>query len=120
MPIDPQYPEERIAYMLHDARIALLLTQATAGGGIAVTRRIPFIWIAIGRPLRNARSIILHHAITRSIWPISFTPPVRPGKPKGVMVSHRNAVHSTSARFAAYQEPVGAICCCPRSRSTVP
>ncbi|MDO3609089.1 AMP-binding protein, partial [Ralstonia pseudosolanacearum] len=34
LPVDPNYPAERIAFMLDDARPALLLTTSTAGAGM--------------------------------------------------------------------------------------
>jgi amino acid adenylation domain-containing protein len=108
VPIDPQHPEASIAYKLDDARIALLLTQARLAAVLPYyTQAIVYLdsdWPAIAQcpadnPALNNQPLDLAYIIYTS---------GSMSKPNGVMVSHRNAVHSTTARFAAYQEPVQA------------
>jgi amino acid adenylation domain-containing protein len=105
VPVDPDYPAERIGYVLDDCAAPVLLTQA------ALLDRLP---------PGNARVLCLDRD-----WPqVAAQPapalavPVTPdhlaymiytsgstGQPKGVMISHRNLAHSTAARFQFYGEP---------------
>jgi amino acid adenylation domain-containing protein len=92
IPIDPTYPQERIAYMLTAAKAPLLLTQE---------RLVPAL------PASGARLIPLDREVTAWSDRSDANPnlPVSPqdlayviftsgttGKPKGVMVEHRNIV----------------------------
>lgn len=108
LPVDPLYPEERIAYMLEDAGIAVLLTQqrlaATLPHTVKETICLDSDWQAIAQwPADNPAHCNHPLDLAYIIYTSGST-----GLPKGVMVSHRNAVHSTTARFANYQQPVSA------------
>jgi amino acid adenylation domain-containing protein len=108
VPLDPHYPEQRIAYMLQDLRIALLLTRqglapAVPDRGTAIVY-LDNDWPAIAQ-CREDNLAPCNHPLDLAyiIYTSGST-----GQPKGVMVSHRNAVNSTVARFAIYREPVSA------------
>lgn len=104
VPLDPLYPEERIAYMLHDAQIAVLLTQQRLWHRAAETIYLDSDWSDIARcPADNP--VLCSHPLDLAyiIYTSGST-----GQPKGVTISHRNAVHSTNARLASYREPVTA------------
>ncbi|MEQ1527955.1 MAG: amino acid adenylation domain-containing protein, partial [Methylococcales bacterium] len=104
VPIDPHYPVERIAYMLQDAQIALLLTQQGLLHSAKETIYLDGDWPAIEQlPTDNLISCSHPLDLAYIIYTSGST-----GHPKGVMVSHRNAVHSTTARFSNYQTPVNA------------
>jgi len=104
VPIDPHYPEQRIAYMLDDARIDLLLSQQRLPHRAKNTIYLDSDWQTIAQwPDDNPEPCNHPLNLAYIIYTSGST-----GQPKGVTVSHRNAVHSTIARFTHYREPVSA------------
>ncbi|WP_036499000.1 non-ribosomal peptide synthetase [Nitrosococcus oceani] len=107
VPIEPSYPQERKASLLADSAPRVVLTQAR--------------WMA-DLPLgdikcvcldRDWETIVQYPASTpankntpRNVAYVIYTSGST-GKPKGVEITHRNAAHSTWARFDYYQKPVG-------------
>ena len=92
LPLDPDYPAERLAFMLADAAAPVLLTQASlqarlpAYGGVSV--RLDADWPAIARHPARAPDLALDpHNLAYVIYTSGST-----GTPKGVSVSHRNVV----------------------------
>jgi amino acid adenylation domain-containing protein/non-ribosomal peptide synthase protein (TIGR01720 family) len=109
VPIDPDYPQDRVTYLLDDAKVAVLLTHAQ------MLERLP---------TGEAQTLCLDLDAARiaAASGDNLAGPIDPdqtayviytsgstGRPKGVLVSHRNAVHSTAARLAYYQAPVSAF-----------
>jgi amino acid adenylation domain-containing protein len=86
VPLSPDTPPERLEMMLRDAGIELLLTRAELPH--LLSRQNP----EINTSVDNLAYVIHTSGST--------------GRPKGVEVTHRNLVHSTSARFIYYNEPV--------------
>jgi myxalamid-type nonribosomal peptide synthetase MxaA len=104
VPLDPHYPEERIAYMLHDAQITVLLTQQRLLHRATETIYLDSDWFDIAQCSAD-NPVLCSHPLDLAyiIYTSGST-----GQPKGVTVTHRNAVNSTTARFANYNEPVSA------------
>ncbi|MDX8128142.1 amino acid adenylation domain-containing protein, partial [Methylomonas sp. OY6] len=108
VPLDPTYPEERLRYMLDDADIRLLLTRQN-WAGLVVSAQRPTVYLDQDWPSINlcldsnpgVRNLPLNLAYI--IYTSGST-----GQPKGVAVTHRNAVHSTFARFMQYPDQVKA------------
>ncbi|MBW4435397.1 MAG: amino acid adenylation domain-containing protein [Pelatocladus maniniholoensis HA4357-MV3] len=106
VPIDPSYPLERKALILNDSQMPVLLTQQHLLADLA-TNEIQVIsvdsdWQTINQqknenPITTTTTLNLAYVIYTS---------GSTGKPKGVPVTHKNLVHSTSARIAYYSEPV--------------
>jgi amino acid adenylation domain-containing protein len=103
VPIDPAYPAERVRYLIEDANIAVMLTQSHLrallpdDGVRLVTLDDPAIAEQLQEaPTPRAKPDDLAYMIYTS---------GSTGLPKGVRVSHRNLVHSTTARFTYYPEP---------------
>ncbi|MEM7798662.1 MAG: amino acid adenylation domain-containing protein [Chloroflexota bacterium] len=109
VPLDPDYPSERISYIIEDADLKVLLLDKTVLSldtfdHLRKTKvDLPLIEIAEG--IESGKSL------PNKFEPAELTPePLAymiytsgsTGKPKGVMVTHRNIVHSTTARFAFY------------------
>jgi amino acid adenylation domain-containing protein/non-ribosomal peptide synthase protein (TIGR01720 family) len=89
LPLDPGYPEDRLAYMLADSGVNLLLTQAPLPGRLPVPAGVETLLIELDseptHTLRDANPPLrcTAHNLAYVIYTSGST-----GKPKGVMVSH--------------------------------
>lgn len=113
LPLDPAYPQDRLAYMLEDAGVRTVLTQEKVKSKI---QEITSDWEEIRWLCLDSQwEEIAQHS------PSNPPSPVQPqnlayiiytsgstGKPKGVLVCHENLVSSTTARFHYYKEPLTA------------
>lgn len=100
VPIDPQYPRERLAFMLQDSRSPVIVTQRSLGADLAVPgTRVLCIdedWPAISReaatnPVVDMTSEHLAYVIYTS---------GSTGVPKGMLISHQNVARLFSATQA--------------------
>jgi len=93
VPLDPMYPRERLAFMLVDARVSVLLTQerlldVLPEHGAAVVC-LDTSWEAIAREHKeNLQSIAAGENLAYTIYTSGST-----GKPKGVQITHRALVN---------------------------
>ncbi|MGA4009746.1 amino acid adenylation domain-containing protein, partial [Ralstonia nicotianae] len=97
LPVDPNYPAERVAFMLDDARPTLLLTTSTAGAGMHAPglRQLCLDDLALdGLPAHNPGLPIAPQHAAYLIYTSGST-----GKPKGVLVSHRGVPHLVSTHM---------------------
>lgn len=114
VPIDPNYPSARIAYILNDSETTLLITIPD------LVERLPEAWQAPERLLMMSSetgadtldqpSPTLQHPAAPLIDPqqaayLIYTSGST-GEPKGVLITHANALHSLAARNAFYTAPV--------------
>jgi natural product biosynthesis luciferase-like monooxygenase protein len=89
VPLDPAYPRDRIAYMLDDAKAALLITDREHGAHLQA-KRVLLIEDALQAKASDAR--IDGDAKPEHLAYVIYTSGST-GKPKGVMVEHRNVVN---------------------------
>ncbi|KPV61276.1 bacitracin synthetase, partial [Paenibacillus sp. A3] len=99
VPIDPEFPEDRIRYMLEDSGAKILLTQGhlpghPAFGGKVVNLDDPQ---AYDRNGSNPDPAAGPNHLAYVIYTSGST-----GKPKGVMVEHQSAVHTLSQLECEY------------------
>ncbi|MGE5343972.1 MAG: amino acid adenylation domain-containing protein [Candidatus Omnitrophota bacterium] len=87
LPIDPDYPEERIRYILKDSGAKLLLTDTDIAYSEPLTSQLPTPNRLQGRPGNRCASSSLVSSLAYIIYTSGTT-----GKPKGVLVQHRNVV----------------------------
>lgn len=91
VPLDPAFPADRIAYMIRDAAMPVVITQTDVRGAL---------------PDSSAKVITIDDLPAPTTYVENPTPPVAPdnlayviytsgstGNPKGVMVEHRNATN---------------------------
>jgi amino acid adenylation domain-containing protein len=103
LPLDPNYPIERLAFMLADTGARHVLACQALPDALPGERTISLmpgaeVWSAAQtRPEPQGDSANLAYVIYTS---------GSTGKPKGVMISHANAVASTLARNAFYRQPL--------------
>ncbi len=93
LPLDHTYPAERIAFMLEDAQVPVVLTQDRLVKDIPANKSklvsVDTDWnIISAESEENARSGITPDNLSYVIYTSGST-----GKPKGVMVCHRNVVN---------------------------
>lgn len=103
VPIDPEYPDERIKFILEDTGLPIILTaseQVTKlNGPVEYLDLIGFDFDS--QPSGDLGVKVTPQDLAYVIYTSGST-----GRPKGVMVNHGNIVHSTTARYSFYPEPV--------------
>jgi amino acid adenylation domain-containing protein/non-ribosomal peptide synthase protein (TIGR01720 family) len=92
LPLDPEYPLERLSFMLEDAAVAVLLTE------LAVVERLPAHWgytLCVDEEWEQIASasetLPACAAVPENLAYVMYTSGST-GQPKGVMITHRNIV----------------------------
>src|SRR5205085_2621041 len=106
---DPSYPKERLALMVEDSGLKVLLTQEQLRANLS---GFPVQAICLDSQSsilshecqENCRSGVGAENLAYVIYTSGST-----GKPKGVMITHDNLIHSTWARAQYYEEAVRAF-----------
>ncbi|MGG6293710.1 amino acid adenylation domain-containing protein [Leptolyngbya sp. AN02str] len=101
VPLDPAYPSERLAWMMQDAQVAVLLTQQRLISHLPAHDRTvcldeepsPFNVYSSANP---ASAVTSHH-LAYVIYTSGST-----GKPKGTLISHRGVVNYLTWCIQAY------------------
>ncbi|ACK67010.1 amino acid adenylation domain protein [Rippkaea orientalis PCC 8801] len=102
IPIDPTYPKERIAYLLEDAQIDLLLSQAGLSTELPQSQttviNLDENWSEIAlESCNNVLSQVTPQNLVYIIYTSGST-----GKPKGVMIEHQSLVNFTKTAIDIY------------------
>jgi amino acid adenylation domain-containing protein len=100
VPIDPQYPADRRAFMLQDANSPIVVTQQSLAGDLSLPdTRVVLIdqdWPEIARQaVTNPRVAVRPEHLAYVIYTSGST-----GKPKGTLVTHGNVVRLFEATQA--------------------
>ncbi len=104
VPLDPAYPQEHINLILQDAGVSLVVSQKSLVNNLGQIKVICLDtdWELI---TKSSQDKLINCTEPNHLAYIIYTSGST-GKPKGVPVTHKNLVHSTSARIAYYSEPV--------------
>ncbi|RCJ23039.1 non-ribosomal peptide synthetase [Nostoc sp. ATCC 43529] len=104
VPLDPAYPQEHINLILQDAGVSLVVSQKSLVNSLGQMTVICLDtdWELI---TTNSQDKLINCTEPNHLAYIIYTSGST-GNPKGVPVTHKNLVHSTSARIAYYSEPV--------------
>ncbi|HJT57689.1 MAG TPA: amino acid adenylation domain-containing protein, partial [Ktedonobacteraceae bacterium] len=106
VPLDPTHPRERLAFMLEDTQVSILLTRKSLLTNLPAHRAqvvcLDADWELIEKENpSNPDSANVPDNLAYVIYTSGST-----GRPKGVLITHRNLVHSTRARFSYYKETI--------------
>jgi amino acid adenylation domain-containing protein len=107
VPVDPAYPADRVAYMLHDSAAALVLAQgrwmdAVPGGVEALALDAP--GALDGQPADRPESIESMDGLAYVIYTSGST-----GRPKGVLVRHGSLANLLAATREAFGVRAGDV-----------
>jgi amino acid adenylation domain-containing protein len=106
VPLDPTYPKPRLAFLLQDAQVSLLLTQKHLVSQLPAQDTqvlcLDTDWDAISNHSPDA---VTNAVVPDNLAYIIYTSGST-GQPKGVQITHRNLVHSTYARILTYPTPI--------------
>ncbi len=110
VPLEPAYPAERLAFMLADAEVPVLLTERSLRGRLPATTGAhvlclddPFDEVAGKQPEYEPRSGVCAENLVYCMYTSGST-----GKPKGVLITHRSLVNYLSWCSTAYAVESGA------------
>ena len=103
VPLDPAYPADRLAFMIEDAGLSLVLTQECLTSDIPAGRATLLCldrdWTAIAKESNeNPGAKVGPANLAYVIYTSGST-----GNPKGVMIEHRSLVNFTVTAAAAYK-----------------
>ena len=99
LPIDPEYPKERIRFMLEDSEVPIILSQKS--------QKITFngfngIVINFKETIAKSNSLIAFPKVKRSDIAYVIYTSGSTGQPKGVPITHDNIINSTEGRLTFY------------------
>ncbi|MFT3764376.1 MAG: amino acid adenylation domain-containing protein [Minicystis sp.] len=92
LPLDPDYPKDRLAFMVEDSKVPVIITQASVAGVLpASSAALLRIDGDAAEIAAEPASRLLHTAKPESLAYVIYTSGST-GKPKGAMVTHHNVV----------------------------
>ena len=106
LPLDPDYPAERLGFMLADAGAHCLLALDAPAADIELPAGLPVLSLADASSVWQGPTEPLSAAVGGDDLAYVIYTSGSTGTPKGVAVSHANALASTLARFVHYRAPL--------------
>ena len=93
LPIDPEYPEDRIEYMLLDSKAKMILSNKRTQSVISKKLDIKKVDIGLESTVYNRENIEIEEKITPEDLIYLIYTSGSTGKPKGVMLKHKNIIN---------------------------
>ena len=106
LPLDPEYPSERIDFMVKDASVDIILTQEHLIDNFFDSNATV---LGINEILRSAKENRAEVAVEKSDLAYLIYTSGSTGQPKAVGVTHQNLIHSTMSRFEFYPQSPNAF-----------
>lgn len=92
IPLDPTYPSERIAFLLEDAQVTVLVTQHSLVAGLPEHKAEVVCLDSDWETISNSKATSFIDVKPDNLAYVIYTSGST-GKPKGVLIPHRNAVN---------------------------
>ncbi|MEH1980825.1 MAG: amino acid adenylation domain-containing protein [Nostoc sp.] len=90
LPLDPAYPQERLAFMLEDAQVSVLLTQESL---VATLPPHQARVVCLDSDISSTRTENLLHTVTTNNLAYVIYTSGSTGRPKGVQIEHRGLLN---------------------------
>ncbi|HEX4945432.1 MAG TPA: amino acid adenylation domain-containing protein [Blastocatellia bacterium] len=103
LPLDPNYPQERLAYKLSDAQVNILVTQEKLRSVLPAHSAQVILLDADWPRIQQESSLTPQSSVTNDNLAYVIYTSGSTGRAKGVRVCHRNVVNAFAAWEAAYQ-----------------
>src|SRR5947199_3401067 len=103
VPLDPAHPAERLAFMVRDAQMSIVLTQPQLTNRLPVGHTTPICLGSDWSILEHESSENLSTEVTAENLAYVMYTSGSTGKPKGVMIPHRGLVNYLSWATKAYE-----------------
>jgi amino acid adenylation domain-containing protein len=99
LPLDSAYPKDRMAFMLEDSRVAVVVSQRSLAGTLD---GVPVTLVLMDEPLPVADTNPVPQSTADSLAYVMYTSGST-GKPKGVSITHYNVMRLFQATEECYQ-----------------
>jgi aspartate racemase len=102
LPLDPDYPRERLAYMLEDSQAALLITESALLSAVGASKSKVVLLerglgVLEGQSCKNPEQVTTPNDLAYVIYTSGST-----GKPRGVLLTHRGLVNHNVVAIKLY------------------
>jgi len=106
VPLDPSYPSDRLAYILEDTQLRVLLTQGDLHPRV-LQDDVKVVRLDDWNQFKQQNGDPVDSGVSPANLAYLIYTSGSTGKPKGVQITHRNLVHSTQARSLYYGPETG-------------